>query len=105
MKITFYGGAMSVTGANYLLDFGSKKILVDCGMFQGCHFCEGRNFNQFPYDPKDIDAAFITHAHIDHTGRIPKLVERGFKGKLFSTAPTKEFAGLLLEDSLHILKE
>ncbi len=94
-----------MTGANYLVTINGKKILVDCGMFQGCHDCEGRNFNNFPYDPVSIDALFITHAHIDHTGRIPKLVKNGFRGKIFSTAPTKDFAEVLLRDSMHIIEE
>lgn len=94
-----------MTGANYLVTVGSKKILVDCGMFQGCHDCEGRNFNNFPYDPASIDALFITHAHIDHTGRIPKIVKNGFRGKIFSTAPTRDFAEVLLRDSMHIIDE
>lgn len=103
--IQFCGGARHVTGANYLLTIGSKNILVDCGMFQGCHFCEGRNFGAFPYDPGIVDAVLITHAHIDHTGRLPLLAQRGFRGKIFSTAPTRESAELLLEDSLHVLGE
>ncbi|MDO8558199.1 MAG: MBL fold metallo-hydrolase [bacterium] len=103
--IQFCGGARHVTGANYLVTIEGKKILVDCGMFQGCHDCEGRNFNNFPYIPSSIDALFITHAHIDHSGRIPKLVKNGFRGKIFSTAPTKDFSEVLLRDSMHIIEE
>ena len=94
-----------MTGANYLVTINGKKLLVDCGMFQGCHDCEGRNFNDFLYNLSDVDALFVTHAHIDHTGRIPKLVKNGFRGKIFSTAPTKDFAEVLLRDSMHILEE
>ena len=104
-SIQFFGGARHVTGANYLVTINGKKLLVDCGMFQGCHDCEGRNFNDFLYDLADIDALFVTHAHIDHTGRIPKLVKNGFRGKIFSTAPTKDFAEVLLRDSMHILED
>lgn len=105
MKLTFYGGAKMVTGANYLLESGGQKILIDCGLHQGNRFCEKLNFEVFPYDPKEISAVFITHAHVDHTGLLPKLVKNGFKGKVYSTPPTKDFTELLLLDSEHILME
>lgn len=94
-----------VTGANYLLESGGQKILIDCGLHQGNRFCEKLNFESFPYDPKEISAVFITHAHVDHTGLLPKLVKGGFSGKVYSTPPTKDFAELLLLDSEHILLE
>ncbi|MEK7187629.1 MAG: MBL fold metallo-hydrolase [Patescibacteria group bacterium] len=103
MKLTFCGGAQVVTGANYLLESEGKKILIDCGLEQGGSFVEGRNFNPFPYNPAEIEAVFITHAHIDHTGLLPKLYRDGFRGKVYSTEPTREFAELLLLDSEHIL--
>ncbi|MBI2514867.1 MBL fold metallo-hydrolase [Candidatus Wolfebacteria bacterium] len=103
MKLTFHGGAKTVTGANYLLENDSTKILVDCGLHQGSSFCEKHNFEPFPYDPKTIDAVFVTHAHIDHIGRLPQLVKSGFRGKIFSTPPTKDFAEYLLIDSEHLL--
>src|SRR3989344_5125745 len=103
MKITFHGAAKTVTGANYLLEDGKTRILVDCGLFQGSSFCERKNFEPFLYNPKTIDAVLITHAHIDHCGRLPKLVKEGFSGKIFSTPPTKEFAEYLLIDSEHLL--
>lgn len=80
-------------------------MLVDCGFFQGCHFCEGRNRQPFPYDPAAIDAVFISHAHVDHTGRLPKLVRDGFRGKIYATPPTRDFTKILLEDSAQILRE
>ncbi len=104
-KITFCGGAQEVTGANYLIETEKARVLVDCGMFQCPRFCAARNANEFPYDPATIDALFVTHAHIDHTGRIPKLIKYGFKGKIFSTPPTKDFGKLMLEDSLGVLEK
>ena len=101
-----------VTGSNYLLESGpsagsgqATKILIDCGLHQGSNYCETHNFEPFPYDPKEIAAVFITHAHIDHIGRLPKLMKDGFRGKIYSTPPTKDFAELLLLDSEHILRE
>lgn len=92
-----------MTGANYFLESKGKKILVDCGLIQGSNYAERKNFDPFPYNPKEISAVFITHAHIDHTGRLPKLVKDGFSGEVYSTPPTKEFARHLLEDSVDIL--
>lgn len=103
LKLTFHGGAGSVTGANYLLDCDGEKILIDCGLQQGGHFAEKKNFEPFPYDPKEIKAVFVTHAHVDHVGRIPKLYRDGFRGAVYSTHPTKDFAELLLIDSEHLL--
>ena len=105
MKLTFYGGVKEVTGANYLLESGDTRILVDCGLNQGSNFSEKHNWDPFPYNPKDVQAVFITHAHIDHTGRLPKLVKDGFRGKVYSTPPTRDFANVLLLDSEHILME
>ncbi|HDH31215.1 MAG TPA: MBL fold metallo-hydrolase [Candidatus Wolfebacteria bacterium] len=103
MKLIFYGGTKTVTGANYLIEEGKSKILVDCGLYQGSNFCERLNFKPFPYNPKEIKVVLITHAHIDHIGRLPKLYKDGFRGQIFSTKPTKEFAEYLLLDSEGIL--
>ncbi len=105
MKLTFCGGAGEVTGANYLLESESAKVLIDCGLIQGGTFCDPKNFEDFPYDPKTIDAVFVTHAHIDHTGRLPLLYKKNFKGTIYSTPPTKDFAEHLLIDSEGILRK
>lgn len=104
MKLSFHGAAKMVTGSNFLLEENGKKILIDCGLKQCERYCELGNFEKFPYDPAFIEAVLITHAHIDHIGRVPKLYKEGFRGKIFSTPPTKEFARHLLEDSMDILK-
>lgn len=103
MQLTFHGGVGSVTGANYLLEHDGYKLVVECGLLQGANYCENPNFDDFPYDAASIDAAVVTHAHIDHTGLLPKLVNRGFTGEIHSTPPTKDFAELLLIDSENIL--
>lgn len=103
MKLTFHGAAGEVTGSNYLLELGHHKILIDCGLHQGGNFAEKQNFEPFPYDPKDIQAVLVTHAHLDHTGRLPKLVQEGFKGTIYSTPPTRDFAEYILLDSEQIL--
>ncbi len=105
MKITFYGGARTVTGANYLLESGGTKLLIDCGLHQGSNYSEDLNFEPFPYSPKEINAVCVTHAHIDHIGRIPQLVKRGFLGSIYSTPPTMDMAEALLIDAEHILSE
>ncbi|MBU2068193.1 MBL fold metallo-hydrolase [Patescibacteria group bacterium] len=103
MKLSFHGAARMVTGSNYLLEIGDKKILIDCGLFQGPRRIEEKNYEPFPYRVEDIDFVLITHAHLDHTGRLPKLFNDGFKGKVFATAPTVDFVGFMLEDSQKIL--
>ncbi len=105
MKVTFFGGAKSVTGANYLIEYGGGKLLVDCGMLQGVDFAEHFNYDPFPYDPSTIDYLFVTHSHIDHVGRIPKLVRDGFRGKIICTEPSAELAKLSLRDCVRIIAQ
>lgn len=107
LKLSFYGGAQEVTGACYLLEGESEgkvtRLLVDCGLFQGSQACEEKNHAPFAFDVKTLDAVVVTHSHIDHVGRIPKLSKEGFKGTIYSTAPTRELGRLMLEDSLGVL--
>ena len=105
MQISFQGAAREVTGSCYLIETKQTRILVDCGMFQGGYTCDSKNFADFTFDPSTIDAVLITHAHLDHTGRLPKLVKDGFKGKVYCTPPTVELAKLVIEDAFHIMKE
>ncbi len=102
--IGFYGGVGSVTGANFMLDTGKLALLVDCGLVQGDKFAQEINAEDFLYDPSHVDALFVTHAHADHIGRIPKLVRDGFRGVIYSTLPTKELAQIMFDDALHIME-
>lgn len=104
-KITFYGGTGSVTGANFLLEVAGKRILIDCGLTQGMKIADDVNWDPFPFNPGEIDILFVTHAHVDHLGRIPKLIKEGFRGKIYSTIPTKALAGPMLEDTAGILSK
>lgn len=106
MKITFLGGTETVTGSKYLLSFeNNKNILVDCGLFQGYKELRLRNWKPLPFNPKDIHAVILTHAHIDHTGYLPLLVKNGFKGIIYCTQGTKDLCNILLPDSAHLQEE
>ncbi|MCA9364803.1 MAG: MBL fold metallo-hydrolase [Candidatus Moranbacteria bacterium] len=100
--LTFAGGAGTVTGANFLLDTGGKKILIDCGLTHGKQYCN-RADEQFSYDPKAVDMLIVTHAHADHIGKIPKLVRDGFRGIILSTPATKDLSEVMLADALNIM--
>ncbi len=103
VRVTCLGAAGSVTGSNFLVETsGGKRLLVDCGLFQGGKEVERRNWEDWGYDPKDIKNLILTHAHIDHSGRIPKLVKDGFQGRIVTSPPTAELCELMLLDSAHV---
>ncbi len=103
LRVTFAGAAGTVTGSNFLVEGLHGKLLVDCGIEQGRDMCESCMYEPFPYDVPSIDALVITHAHLDHIGRAPKLMREGFKGKVYMTAPTADLTDLMLRDSVVIL--
>jgi len=94
-----------VTGVNYLLDTGQSKILIDCGLLQGDKELEAKNYEPFAYSAKDVDAVIVSHSHLDHIGRLPQLIDEGFKGKIFATPPAVDFTRLILQDSVKVLAE
>ncbi len=102
MRITCIGGVRTVTGTCFLCRYGKISFLVDCGMFQGGRDAEKRNRARFPFDPADISAVLLTHAHIDHSGLLPRLVKEGFRGKIYATPATVDLCGIMLPDSGHI---
>ncbi len=104
-RLRFLGGARTVTGSKYLLTINSKHILVDCGLFQGLKELRLKNWDRFPIQPSKIDAIILTHAHIDHSGYIPRLVKEGFRGKVFCTHPTLALCTILLLDTGHLQEE
>jgi metallo-beta-lactamase family protein len=104
-KLTFLGAAGCVTGSKYLVDAAGKKLLVDCGLFQGLEDLKERNWKPLPVDPKTIDYLVLTHAHLDHTGWLPVLVRDGYSKPIFANPATIELVGLLLKDSGHLQEE
>jgi len=110
MKISFHGAANEVTGSCFLLtakdaDGRERRLLIDCGMFQGERLCGEMNLAPFGFDPKTIDAVFVTHAHADHVGRLPKLIKEGYAGPITMTIPSKSLTRIVLEDAYHIMSE
>lgn len=103
MKISFHGACREVTGSCVLIRTKKVNFLLDCGMFQGEHYALNRNFDDFDFDPKTINFVLLSHAHIDHCGRLPKLYKDGFRGKIFSTSATRDLTKLMLTDSARII--
>ncbi len=101
MKLKFLGGARTVTGSCFHIECNKHKILVDCGMYQG-EGADEINKSVFDFRPEEIDYIFITHAHLDHSGLLPKIVKDGFKGKIITTSATRDLLDLMLYDSAHI---
>ncbi|NMR96473.1 MBL fold metallo-hydrolase, partial [Vibrio parahaemolyticus] len=102
MELKFYGATKIVTGSNILLSTKKYNLLLDCGLFQGDKELESLNYAPFPYNPSEIDFLILAHAHIDHSGRIPKLIKEGFKGEIISTKPTMQLSEIMLKDCAHI---
>ena len=103
VRVTCLGGVGSVTGSNYLIESSQgKRVVVDCGLFQGGRQIERRNWEDWGFDPKGVDSLFLTHAHIDHCGRIPKFVKDGFQGQIITSPPTAELCEIMLMDAAHI---
>lgn len=100
--LQFLGGAGTVTGSKYLVTSGRTRVLVDCGLFQGFKHLRLRNWAPLPVAPSSIDAVVLTHAHIDHSGYLPRLVADGFQGPVYSTDATRDLCGILLPDSAHL---
>jgi metallo-beta-lactamase family protein len=104
-KLTFLGAARTVTGSKYLLETGGHKILVDCGLFQGLKELRLRNWEPLPIDPSELSGAVLTHAHLDHTGYLPRLVADGYHGRVFCTPGTADLCKLVLPDSARLQEE
>jgi len=104
-KLTFLGAAGCVTGSKYLVEAAGKRLLVDCGIFQGSQELQDRNYKPLPVDPKTVDYAMLTHAHLDHTGWLPVLAKDGYRGPIFANPATIELTTILLKDSAHLQEE
>src|SRR5688500_2890446 len=104
-SLTFLGASRTVTGSKYLLEHRGRRVLVDCGLFQGLKELRQRNWATFPVPPASINAVVLTHAHLDHVGYLPRLCAAGFTGPVFCTAGTADLCGLVLPDSGRIQEE
>src|SRR5262245_22589967 len=105
MRLTFLGATQTVTGSKFLLEVADQRILIDCGLFQGLKTLRLRNWDPPPIDPASVDAMILTHAHIDHTGYVPRFVKQGFHGPVYATPATVDLAGILLPDAGHLQEE
>ncbi|HET8646302.1 MAG TPA: MBL fold metallo-hydrolase, partial [Vicinamibacteria bacterium] len=104
-RLTFLGAAKTVTGSQYLLEAEGQRVMVDCGMFQGSKELRLRNWAPAVYQPSSVAALVLTHTHIDHIGRVPRLVKDGFGGPIYCTPPTRELAEVLLKDAAYLQQE
>ena len=105
MRLTFLGATETVTGSKFLLEAEGKRILLDCGLFQGLKDLRLRNWEAPPVDPRSVDVIVLTHAHIDHTGYLPRFVHQGFRGPIYATSATLDLLRILLPDSAHLQEE
>jgi len=105
MKISFFGATREVTGSCYLVETDNARLLIDCGMYQGSRFADEKNLEPFGFDAKTIGAVAVTHGHLDHTGRIPKLIKEGFRGNIYATPPTCDIAHIVLDDAVQVMRE
>ncbi|TBR07248.1 MAG: MBL fold metallo-hydrolase, partial [Rugosibacter sp.] len=105
MKLSFYGAARGVTGSCYLVESAGKRILIDCGLYQGGRELSEENVAPFGFDAAVIDFVLLTHAHLDHCGRLPLLAKRGFQGEIITTAASRELAKVVMLDSAHLQEE
>lgn len=102
MKLTFWGAAQTVTGSLHMLEFGGQRVFLDCGLYQGRRAEAARYNGEFPAAPSSVDAVLLSHAHIDHSGLLPKLYREGFRGRVYATDATADLCGAMLPDSAHI---
>ena len=105
MRVTFLGAAGAVTGSKYLLELGPRRVLIDCGLFQGLKRLRERNWQPLPFDPQSLDAVLLTHAHIDHSGYLPVLVRAGYRGPVYCTEATRRLLSLMLPDAARLQEE
>ena len=105
MKLSFHGADRSVTGSCHLIECAGKRILIDCGLHQGGRELDEENSRSFGFDPAGVDYVLLTHAHLDHCGRLPLLAKRGFRGEIITTAASQELARIVLLDAAHLQEE